>query len=1167
MSRSGAVVAVCALVLFGFYPTGDALEQGSSLSIVIYGQEVAAGGTTQVNVMVKDPSGRHIAGAVVTVGADEGTFDFYTGTTPAFGYLAFNYRAPEFVAQTHVTRVHATASYGGPPDLSHSVNITLLAGGSTGGLSVVVSSDRPSLASWTSCNLTAVVTDRGRPLPGVPVDWNASKGWLVASSTATDENGRARVIYTAMGDGPELWSGVVNVTATARNGTESARNWTTINVGPLGPAWSVEVSARHSAGQLYPGEALMVEASLRMPPGQGWEFIYPLRVEAYMSDMTGHPVAETTLGENISLTGELNWSSGPRALFRVPASPTVARYQWTVWVVSGNGLYAYYKMQEPRLVDIYAERPEGWTIMVYLSGDSNLAGEAGVFFNNLARVNPGNGISVLVQWDGPRDGVRSTRRYQLGTYGMTLLETLEDQNSGSPEVFRQFLDWASAAAPAQHYCVVIWDHGGAYVGSSYDYPARAHLSNVDVAGSLESFMQEKRKVEVLVFNTCLMSCIEVVERFRGVTDFVAGSETPINRDFFQPECLELIRDHSAGSVPSARQVARDFVDGYMRSGMPEFPFTVLDMSRGDELLGALSAVGEAALDKRDLVFPLLYDLGWRYPCVEGPYLNSYWLVDANSLFKQLELMINNASGNYLMLGVADRIESYLEVLNRTIDHRMVTKNPLLCGVNLFSPFCHGVYLKEREEYLRVGIPASNGWIRMLDAYHGYRPTYGQVGNQYLDSGIVRDPIAGVVSSTSDQDGDGELDAIGVDIVVDQTPNTADVSVLVDMIAYNGTRGGEGGELLRRSVLSAGGGSHASHHLNLTSPVSDFVDVIVTVQTGLGWPVQQIHVASEVMGAAPREGSAPSLSLSASKNEALEGETILFTASASDPDGGDVSLWWDFDDSNGVGLDATGPSVSTYYRWAGNRTVTCVASDGANLAVGRVGVIVRTNASNRAPTASLSHAIPDPRLPLRVHFNATLSADPDGLPLDYAISFGDGNQTLWGRGGTWEHDYGAKGVYRCILRVMDICGAWSSAVLEVNLTGQGPSPANRPPVAVLSVLTRSPTDKKPVVADASGSSDPDNDTLMFRFDWGDGNVTDWSVSAIASHTYARAGRYNVTLHVRDSGNLTASESRDVTVRQYPVEPKSFINGPSALLAIVASLVALFASLRRRTVRAP
>lgn len=67
-------------------------------------------------------------------------------------------------------------------------------------------------------------------------------------------------------------------------------------------------------------------------------------------------------------------------------------------------------------------------------------------------------------------------------------------------------------------------------------------------------------------------------------------------------------------------------------------------------------------------------------------------------------------------------------------------------------------------------------------------------------------------------------------------------------------------------------------------------------------------------------------------------------------------------------------------------------------------------------------------------------------------------------------------------------------------------------------------------DGSQSSDPDGDSLWYRWDWtNDGTYdTAWSSSSTRGHSYSTAGNYTVKLQVKDEHDATDTDTEPVTV---------------------------------------
>jgi PKD repeat protein len=178
-------------------------------------------------------------------------------------------------------------------------------------------------------------------------------------------------------------------------------------------------------------------------------------------------------------------------------------------------------------------------------------------------------------------------------------------------------------------------------------------------------------------------------------------------------------------------------------------------------------------------------------------------------------------------------------------------------------------------------------------------------------------------------------------------------------------------------------------------------------------------------------------------------------------------------------------------------------------------------TNHPPTAVASAIPTSGPAPLAVAFSGAGSSDPDGDPLTYAWSFGDGAQ---GSGVAVSHTYSSAGTYHAALTVDDGRGGTHGA--EVLIVVDPPS-GNRPPVAVISANPKSATIPFTVTLDGRGSSDPDGDTLSYSWRFADGvqgsGPTMQRTFEDANGDMKEAGGYLVTLTVSDGDGGTGSAS--------------------------------------------
>jgi len=144
---------------------------------------------------------------------------------------------------------------------------------------------------------------------------------------------------------------------------------------------------------------------------------------------------------------------------------------------------------------------------------------------------------------------------------------------------------------------------------------------------------------------------------------------------------------------------------------------------------------------------------------------------------------------------------------------------------------------------------------------------------------------------------------------------------------------------------------------------------------------------------------------------------------------------------------------------------------------------------------------------------------DRQKLQFRWDFGDGSSTGYAASAAASHAYSRKGNYTATLSVKDPYSAVTGAT--VNITVLNPAPACE---IMAEFLDRTFAEDRSVVFDGTGSDNPsDISSMLYRWDFGDGNVTDWSPATPASHTYTVAGAFNVTMTVKDDDGDSGTAS--------------------------------------------
>jgi hypothetical protein len=160
--------------------------------------------------------------------------------------------------------------------------------------------------------------------------------------------------------------------------------------------------------------------------------------------------------------------------------------------------------------------------------------------------------------------------------------------------------------------------------------------------------------------------------------------------------------------------------------------------------------------------------------------------------------------------------------------------------------------------------------------------------------------------------------------------------------------------------------------------------------------------------------------------------------------------------------------------------------------------------------------------------STSATDPNGdTSLQYRYDWGGGVFSSWGAAGQ-SHSWSAAGQYAVKAQARDSLAAESvwSAAKTVTITQNG-APTTPTTPATPSGASSAPVNT--AVTFSTSASDPNGDSLQYRFDWGGGVLSIWG-AASQSRSWAVAGQYAVKAQARDSRQAESawSSARTVTI---------------------------------------
>jgi len=195
-----------------------------------------------------------------------------------------------------------------------------------------------------------------------------------------------------------------------------------------------------------------------------------------------------------------------------------------------------------------------WTVLFYMDGNNNLQGLATATMRQLETVGSNKDVNVVAQlsrpnkwydkntkdWSGakryevvknpkPLDPNEEMIHWIIPPFTKNIVspvkEDLGEVDMGDPKTLKDFLNWGIKNYPAEHYMVVLMDHGAGFMGSMQDEKTGNIISNKKLAEVLDDAAKTAgKKIDIVAFDACLMAQTEVAYQLKDSANILIGSE-------------------------------------------------------------------------------------------------------------------------------------------------------------------------------------------------------------------------------------------------------------------------------------------------------------------------------------------------------------------------------------------------------------------------------------------------------------------------------------------------------------------------------------------------------------------------------------------------------------------------------------------------------------------
>lgn len=265
-----------------------------------------------------------------------------------------------------------------------------------------------------------------------------------------------------------------------------------------------------------------------------------------------------------------------------------------------------------------------WTVMVYMAADNNLEQYALQDMNEFEAVGSARQVPVVVQidrspnYDTSNGNWTTTRRYRItkdsdtSAIGSELIEDLGELDMGAPETLAAFVQWATQAYPAEHYLLVLWDHGRGWQARSLamkqerqvkaihiDYTSNSEMSLADLT---QAFQQIPRP-DVVLFDACLMGMVEVAYSIADYAEVMVASEENISIDG-QPYSQLLSRitsDPYISPYSLGMAIVDEYIDYYSTEYSGTFTLSAIHLPSINQVISAADGLAHAIMANSDSV--------------------------------------------------------------------------------------------------------------------------------------------------------------------------------------------------------------------------------------------------------------------------------------------------------------------------------------------------------------------------------------------------------------------------------------------------------------------------------------------------------------------------------------------------------------------------------------
>lgn len=246
-----------------------------------------------------------------------------------------------------------------------------------------------------------------------------------------------------------------------------------------------------------------------------------------------------------------------------------------------------------------------WTIAVYVNADNNLDPFGVEDHRQMAQVGSNAHMNVVTLFD--RFNAPATLNY-VEKNSLKVIKNMGEVDMGDYKTLVNFVQTVKTEFPSKKLAVVIWNHGSGWRnidaedticrGISYDDTNKNYITTAQLGLAMKQIEGTiGKKLDVMIFDACLMQMVEVAYVCHKHVKFIVGSED--NEPGSGAPYDSILRRIKAATTPSdlaktwAKEFAKSFSNG--SQGTHAATQSAIDCSKFPKLLDSINGLSKAVM--------------------------------------------------------------------------------------------------------------------------------------------------------------------------------------------------------------------------------------------------------------------------------------------------------------------------------------------------------------------------------------------------------------------------------------------------------------------------------------------------------------------------------------------------------------------------------------------